>query len=194
MLTMAAGRARTAMSDRDTDLPRRFAARDERALTQAFDQFGGPMLAVASRMLADRRLAEEAVQQAFVQAWRAAGRYDPARPLGPWLFAIVRRTAVDAWRRERRHEAHTIDEVASSDLPSIAPPAIEDASDAWELRRALDRLPVAERDVVRLAHLEQLSQTEIAARLEIPVGTVKSRTHSAYRKLRTALSSAVEQV
>lgn len=182
------------MSDRESDVARRFAARDERALADAFDEFAGPMLAVATRMLADRRLAEEAVQQAFVQAWRAAARYDPSRPLGPWLFAIVRRTAVDAWRRERRHEARAIDDVAASDLPAIAPPAIEDASDAWELRRALDRLPEGEREVVRLAHLEQLSHPEIAARLGIPVGTVKSRTHSAYRKLRAALSSSVEQV
>lgn len=187
---MAADRARTAMSDHESDVARRFAARDERALTEAFDRYAGPMLAVASRMLADRRLAEEAVQQAFVQAWRAADRYDPARPLGPWLFSIVRRTAVDAWRRERRHDARTIDDVSASDLPSVEPPAIEDASDAWELRQALDRLPDGEREVVRLAHLEQLSQPEIAARLDIPLGTVKSRTHSAYRKLRDALASS----
>jgi RNA polymerase sigma-70 factor (ECF subfamily) len=182
------------MSDRHTDLAQRFARRDERALAEAFDQFAGPMLAVASRMLSDRRLAEEEVQQAFVQSWRSADRYDPGRPLGPWLYAIVRRTAVDAWRRERRHDAHTIDDVAATDLPTVAPPSVEDASDAWELRQALDRLPEGEREVVRLAHLEQLSQPEIAERLGIPVGTVKSRTHSAYRKLRAALSSAVEQV
>jgi RNA polymerase sigma factor (sigma-70 family) len=176
------------------DLARRFAARDDGALTDVFDEYAGPMLAVATRLLADRRLAEEAVQQAFVQAWRAAGRFDPQRPLGPWLRSIVRRTAVDAWRRERRHQARTLDEVAPGDLPSIAPPAIEDTSDAWDLRRALDRLPPAEREVVRLAHLDQLTQPEIADRLGIPLGTVKSRTHSAYGKLRAALSPAAEQV
>jgi RNA polymerase sigma-70 factor (ECF subfamily) len=176
-----------------TDVARRFAAGDERALGEVFDEYAGPMLAVASSLLADRRLAEEAVQQAFVQAWRAAARFDPHRPLGPWLRSIVRRTAIDAWRREQRHRARTIDEVAPGDLPSIAPPAIEDASDAWELRRTLDRLPPAEREVVRLAHLEQLTHPEIAARLGIPLGTVKSRTHSAYGKLRAALSPAVEQ-
>jgi RNA polymerase sigma-70 factor (ECF subfamily) len=183
-----------ATAKRSTDLARRFAAGDERALGDAFDEYAGPMLAVATSLLADRRLAEEAVQQAFVQAWRAAASYDPDRPLGPWLRAIVRRTAVDAWRRERRHEARALDEVAPGDLPSIAPPAIEDASDAWDIRRALDRLPPAEREVVRLAHLEQLTQPEIAARMGIPLGTVKSRTHSAYGKLRAALSPAVEQV
>ncbi len=176
------------------DLARRFAARDDGALTDVFDEYAGPMLAVATRLLADRRVAEEAVQQAFVQAWRAAGRFDPERPLGPWLRSIVRRTAVDAWRRERRHHARTLDEVAPGDLPSISPPAIEDTSDAWDVRRALDRLPPAEREVVRLAHLDQLTQPEIADRLGIPLGTVKSRTHSAYGKLRAALSPAAEQV
>lgn len=194
MLTVTDGRMQMPTAGGSTGLASRFAARDERALGEAFDEYAGPMMAVAARLLSDRRLAEEAVQQAFVQAWRAAGRYDPARPLGPWLFAIVRRTAVDAWRRERRHQARDIDDVGQGDLPAIAPPAIEDASDAWEVRRALDLLPPAEREVVRLAHLAQLTQPEIADRLGIPLGTVKSRTHSAYRKLRAALSPAVEQV
>lgn len=179
---------------RSADLAIQFAARDERALTEAFDEFAGPMMAVAARLLADRRLAEEAVQQAFVQAWRAADRYDPGRPLGPWLFTIVRRAAVDAWRREQRHQGRAIDDVAPRDLPSIAPPSLEHASDAWEVRQALDTLPAAEREVVRLAHLDQLTQAEIAARLGIPLGTVKSRMHGAYRRLRAALSSTVDQV
>src|SRR5262245_23806863 len=75
----------------------RFRAGDERALAEAFDAHAGPMTAVANHMLADFRLAEEAVQQAFVQAWRARAGFDPGRPLGPWLRSIVRRTAVDVW-------------------------------------------------------------------------------------------------
>lgn len=191
---MAQGRAHMARNRSSADLAQRFAAQDEQALGAVFDEFAGPMMAVASRLLADRRLAEEAVQQAFVQAWRASGRYDPARPLGPWLYSIVRRTAIDAWRREKRHEVRTLDEVAPGDLPSIAPPAIEDASDAWDLRRALDRLPAAEREVVRLAHLEQLTHPEIAERMGVPLGTVKSRSHSAYRRLRTALAPVDDPV
>ena len=103
--------------------------RRRRALAEVFDEYAGPMLAVAGRMLADRRLAEEAVQQAFVQAWRAASTFDPGRPLGPWLRSIVRRTAVDLWRREHRHEARSLDEVAPVDLPSVEPPSIADAAD-----------------------------------------------------------------
>src|SRR4029450_866801 len=73
----------------------RFRAGDEAALAEVFDEYAGPMLAVASSMLSDRRLAEEAVQQAFVQAWRAASSFEPERPLGPWLRAIGGRAAGD---------------------------------------------------------------------------------------------------
>jgi len=175
-------------------LSERFAAGDERALAEVYDQYAGPMLSVAIHLLADRRLAEEAVQQAFVQAWRAAATFEPQRPLGPWLRSIVRRTAVDVWRRERRHEARGLDDVAQGDLPSVDQPSIADTSDVWALRQAIDALPPASREVVRMAHLEQLTQSEIAARLGVPLGTVKSRTHTAYRQLATALSSTVDTV
>ena len=170
----------------------RFRAGDEAALAEVFDEYAGPMLAVASHMLSDRRLAEEAVQQAFVQAWRAASSFEPDRDLGPWLRSIVRRTAIDVWRRERRHVARSFDEVTPADLPSVDPPSIADAADVWAVRQAVDALPPASREVIRLAHLEQLTQPEIAARLDIPVGTVKSRTHTAYRLLESALSATYE--
>jgi RNA polymerase sigma-70 factor, ECF subfamily len=170
-------------------LAERFARRDNTALADVFDEYGGPMMAVASRVLGDRRVAEDVVQQAFIQAWRAAGRYDPEQPLGPWLFAIVRHVAVTAWRRERRRDTRSSDDVAAHDLPWVASPAIDDAYDVWLVRRALDALPPGEREVVRLAHLEQLTHPEIAARMDVPVGTVTSRSHSAYRKLRDATTS-----
>jgi RNA polymerase sigma-70 factor, ECF subfamily len=188
---VAGGRTRTAPEPRSATLAVRFARGDEEALADVVDEYGGPMMAVATRLLADRRVAEEAMQQALVQAWRSAGRYDPERPLGPWLLAIVRYAARDAWRRERRHNTRSLAEVAADDLPSIRPPGIDDAYDMWLVRRALDALPPGERDVVRLAHHEQLSHPEIAARLDVPVGTVKSRSSSAYRKLRTALAPAL---
>jgi len=177
---------------RSGTLGERFSAGDESALAEVFDQYAGPMMAVASHALADRRLAEEAVQQAFVHAWKARSNFDPDRALGPWLRSIVRRTAVDAWRRERRHTVHSLHEVAPSDLPSVDPPSIAAASDVWTVRQAIDALPPTSREVVRLAHLEQLTQSEIAARLDVPLGTVKSRTHQAYRQLAAALSDTYE--
>lgn len=167
-------------------------AGEDDALAEVFDAYAGPMLAVATTLLGDRRLAEEAVQQAFVQAWRAAARFEPDRPLGPWLRSIVRRTAVDVWRRERRHQARNIDDVAPLDLPVVEPPSIADAADVWALREAIDALPPAGREVVRLAHMEHLTQPEIAQRLGVPLGTVKSRTHSAYRQLAAALAPTTD--
>jgi RNA polymerase sigma-70 factor (ECF subfamily) len=181
-----------ARRQREGSIGERFRAGDEKALAEVFDEHAGPMLAVAGHMLADRRLAEEAVQQAFVQAWKAAPRFEPDRALGPWLRSIVRRTSIDVWRRERRHTLHSLDDVRPVDLPRVEPPSIADTSDVWAVRKAVDELPPASREVVRLAHLEQLTQPEIAARLDLPLGTVKSRTRQAYRLLASALSSAVE--
>jgi RNA polymerase sigma-70 factor (ECF subfamily) len=179
---------------RERTVEERFAAADDTALAEMFDAHAGPMLAVAVSQLDDRRLAEEAVQQAFVQAWRAAPTFDPARPLGPWLRSIVRRTAIDIWRRERRHEARNLEDVSPRDLPTVEPPSIADTSDVWAVRAAVDALPPASREVVRLAHQEQLTQSEIAERLGVPLGTVKSRTHAAYRQLAAALASDVGTV
>ncbi|HZM40676.1 MAG TPA: RNA polymerase sigma factor [Acidimicrobiales bacterium] len=170
----------------------RFRSGDEAALAEVFDEYSGPMMAVASHMLSDRRLAEEAVQQAFVQAWRAASTFEADRPLGPWLRSIVRRTAVDVWRKERRHQARSFDEVPPGDLPSVEAPSIAAASDVWAVRQAVDALPPASREVIRLAHMEHLTQPEIATRLDVPLGTVKSRTHTAYRQLAAALSADYE--
>ena len=86
----------------------------------------------------------------------------------------------------------SLDEVASVDLPRVEPPSIADTADVWAVRRAVDELPAASREVVRLAHVEHLTQPEIAARLDLPLGTVKSRTRQAYRRLASALSSTVE--
>jgi len=173
-------------------LEERFAAGDDSVLGRVFDEYAGAMIAVATSLLGDRGLAEEATQQAFVQAWRAASTFDPDRPLGPWLRSIVRRTAIDLWRRERRHQARSLDDVPVGDLPAVEPLSIEAVADIWTLRQAIDALPPASREVVRLAHMEQLTQPEIAERLGLPLGTVKSRTHTAYRQLAAALATTVD--
>ena len=87
----------------DSHLAARFRAGDPEAVRAVFRRYSGPMLTVARSSLADRDLAEEAVQQAFVQAWNASSTYDPERPLSTWLYAITRRVCIDLYRRERRH-------------------------------------------------------------------------------------------
>ena len=164
----------------DQDTLRRFAAGDESAFAQVYRRYSGPMFAVAMQVLGRREQAADAVQQAFVQAWKAAASYSPEADVAPWLFTITRRAAIDTYRRERRHPVADQDEAVDLGVPG---PSLEAAWEAWEVRRALDALPPDEREVIRLAYLEGLTQSEVAARLDLPMGTVKSRTHRAQRRL-----------
>ncbi len=145
-----------------------------------YQRYGRAVFAIALRALGDRSLAEEVVQQTFLQAWRASGRFDPDREPGPWLYAIARRVAVDTYRRERRHR-----DLAREDEREIValPPSFERTWEAWEVRTALDSLPEEERAVVRATHFLGLTHVETAERLGVPVGTVKSRSHRAHRRL-----------
>jgi RNA polymerase sigma factor (sigma-70 family) len=162
---------------------------DPDAIRAVYRAYGRLVFSVASRVLGDRTLAEEATQQTFVQAWQAAHTFDPSRQLGPWLATIARRVAIDVHRREALR-AHTGLEDATlerSDVLTI-PDAAASAYDAWEVRRAVDDLPPEEREVVQLQHLGGLTHNEIAVKLDIPVGTVKSRSARAYGRLATALA------
>ncbi len=164
-------------------LGRRFAAGDADAVRRVYEEFGRPLFGAAYRLLGSRDLAEEAVQQALLQAWRAAGTFDPSRDLAPWLFSIVRRVAIDIHRRERRHVADTLD----SNEP-IAESQIDTAWRVLEVRRALERMPADERAVLAATHFEGLTHEEAATKLGIPVGTVKSRSFRAYGRLRDLLA------
>ena len=142
------------------------------------------MLSVARHVLGDVHLAEEAVQQTFLRAWRAADRFEVGRDPAPWLYAIARRTAIDTYRRERRH---LDDRDELSEIVAL-PASLETAWEAWEVRRALDQLPGDEREVLRLTHYLGHSHNETAELLGIPVGTVKSRSHRAHRKMASLLT------
>ena len=152
-----------------------------------YDHYHRPVFTVAFRALGDRSLAEEAVQQTFLQAWRASPRFDPDRDPGPWLYAIARRVAVDLHRRERRHESDRGEpEVA------VLPETFEGTWEAWEVRSALDRIPDDERRILLATHFLGLTHDETAERLGIPVGTVKSRSHRAHRRLAELLAHLKE--
>jgi len=169
----------------DPDVLRRFAAGEDSAFDDVYRRYAGPMLCVALRVLGRRELAADAVQQAFVKAWHAAPSYDPRADIAPWLFTITHRTAIDVWRKERHHGLLQRNEEQVDE--AVPGPSLEDAWEAWQVRRALEELPPDERDVVFLAYVEGLTQTEIAARLGAPVGTVKSRSHRAHCRLHEML-------
>jgi RNA polymerase sigma-70 factor, ECF subfamily len=166
-----------------------FCAGEPDAVRAVYRRYGPTVFTVALRMLGDRGLAEEATQQTFTQAWKAAARFDAGRELGPWLTTIARRVAIDVHRRESRRPTAPLEAVAPDD-PAIVtlPPGVDQVSDAWEVREAIDALPPDEREVVRLQHLEGQSHAEIAARLGVPIGTVKSRSHRAHHRLAAQLA------
>ncbi len=165
------------------------------AVRHVYREYGGLVYAVAHRALGRADLAEEAVQQTFLQAWKAAASIDVERDPAAWLATIAKRVAIDIHRREARRPAGKLDDVAADDPAVISLPPDAEALDAvWHVRRAIDRLPADEADVVRLQHLEGLTHSEIAARLGIALGTVKSRSHRAHGKLAACLGHLREPV
>ncbi len=170
------------MSDRE--LASRFPTGDNEIVRAVYGRYGGAVYTVAMSILGDPTRAADVVQATFVNAWRASHRFDPTRELGPWLYTIARRQAIDAYRRDRRTEPTDPSELDIIELP----PSLEQAWEAWQVRLAIDQLPSDERDVVRLSWFDGLAHPEIAERLGVPVGTVKSRSHRAHRRLASLLA------
>jgi RNA polymerase sigma-70 factor (ECF subfamily) len=168
----------------DRDLAMRFPAADEAVLRDVYERFGGAVYTVAMSILGDPGRAADVVQSTFVNAWQAAARFNPDQELAPWLYTIARRQAIDAYRRERR--AHPVE---SAEIDSVEPGASLEATwEAWQVRIALDQLPADEREVVRLSWFAGLAHPEIAEVLGVPVGTVKSRSYRAHRRLAELLA------
>jgi RNA polymerase sigma-70 factor, ECF subfamily len=157
-----------------------------RSIRELHDAFAGPLFVFALRSLGDPQTAEEIVQDTLVRAWQAADRYDPARgSLAAWLFTIARNLMTD----RRRRAAARPQVVASVDL--VAPPStdgeVDRALEAWQMASALGGLSEEHRTVVVEAYYGGRTVAEIAARLGIPAGTVKSRLFYGLRALRLRL-------
>ena len=166
----------------------RFRDGDPEAVRAVYAAYGRLVYAVVYKVLRDRELSEEATQETFVKAWRAARRVDPSRDLAPWLITIAKRVAIDVHRREAPRAGCTLGPLAAEDRALAAPlPGVDELCDIWEVRRAILALPDAEREVVRLQHLEGLGHADIADRLAVPLGTVKSRSFRAHRRLAAEL-------
>ena len=168
-----------------------FRAGDPDAVRTVYRQFARPVATVARSVVGnDQSLIDDVVQQTFTKAWRAAASFEPGRDLAPWLYAIARRAAVDVARAERRPTRG--DHEPEVDV-AVPPESLERTWEVFQVRQAIDALPPDEADVVRLGHLHGLSHPEIAARLGLPVGTVKSRSHRAHRRLAAALAHVVAE-
>jgi RNA polymerase sigma factor (sigma-70 family) len=172
----------------DRGVRTRFRDGDPEAVRVVYRCYGGLVFAIAFSVLGRRALAEEATQQAFLKAWRAAPSLDQSRDMGPWLATIARRAAIDVHRSEACRSADPLESVSLADPALVSrPESAEALSDAWEVRRAVIDLPVEEREIVRLQHFRGLTHTQIAERLALPAGTVKSRSFRAHRRLAARL-------
>lgn len=180
--------ARSSGAVTDADLIAGLGAGDEQAARHLYERYAGHVTAVAMSVLRDEVLAAEALQRTFVSAWRAAGTFDPSLRIGPWLCAIARHAAIDVWREQRRLVPLRDDE---SDVP-VLPTGLDEAWEAWQVRLALAELPDDDRALLAVLHGEGLTQREAAARLGIPIGTVKSRSSRAHRRLARLLRHLVE--
>lgn len=172
------------MTDGDRELARRFPAADDDVIRDVYARFGGAVHTVAISIVREPARAADVVQSTFLNAWRAAATFDPSRELGPWLYTIARRQAIDAYRKERHL---TVTDPADLDIVDL-PPSLERVWEAFQVRAAVDALDPVEREVMRLAWFEDLTHPDIADRLGIPIGTVKSRSHRAQRRLAVALA------
>jgi RNA polymerase sigma-70 factor (ECF subfamily) len=165
----------------DADLLVRVADRDREAFELLYGRYVRSIFGLALRRLRDRQRAEDAVQETFAAVWRSAASYRPERgPAAPWLYAVARNAIVDRLRA-RVEPASEVPEMISSE-PGPADRA-ESSFVAWRVHRALEELPEKEREVVELAYWSEMSQSEVADYLNIPLGTVKTRTRSALSRL-----------
>ena len=153
-------------------------------MTELYNKYGKRLYRFGVQMLGNNGLAEEMVQDCFIRLWRSAGQYNPGRAsVGTFLFVIARSAALDLRKRPSSRELLPLEEV-------YAPPQfdnVEQVLDSLIMREALDTLSIAHRQVLRLAHDQDLTQSQIAERLGLPLGTVKTRMFHAMRALRAAL-------
>lgn len=163
---------------------------DESALGELYDRYGRVAYGLAVRILRDRALAEDAVQEAFLAVWRSSGTFlaEHGKP-STWILTLVHRRAVDLVRREERRRGEPLDDVAR-------PSGEATDEEAWlraqrqVVQEALRKLPPDQREAIELAYYGGFTQSELAERLGQPLGTIKSRMFTGLKRLRELLAEA----
>jgi RNA polymerase sigma-70 factor, ECF subfamily len=179
----------------DEELVQRMSQGEVAALEALYDRYSRAVFSFAVRIVRDARVAEEVLQEAFMRSWQQSGRFELNRGnYASWLLSITHNLAIDELRRSQRRPQRAdmvdITDVLRSEVDTTV--NIEEAAEATELRgvirTAMDSLPEAQRRVIELAFFEGLSQREIAAFLDEPLGTIKTRMRLGMQKLKDLLA------
>jgi RNA polymerase sigma-70 factor, ECF subfamily len=179
----------------DDQLVQRMSEGDVDALNVLYDRYARAVFSFAVRIVRDGRIAEEVLQEAFMRSWQQSGRFELNRGnYASWLLSITHNLAIDeirkSQRRPQRADMVDISDVLRSEVDTTV--NIEEAAEASELRgvirAAMDHLPEPQRRVIELAYFEGLSQREIAAFLNEPLGTIKTRMRLGMQKLKDVLA------
>lgn len=177
----------------DEALADKLMARDDKALAEVVELYGGIVNGMARRVVADVSLAEEVAQDVFVALWRRPGAFDPTRgSLKNFLATLARNKAVDLVRREESAR-RTKDSLLAEFKTSVSSDEFADkVANRWELDDALARISSVQREAITLAYFGGRTYREVAAELDIPEGTTKTRMREGLAKLRVALTQARE--
>jgi RNA polymerase sigma-70 factor, ECF subfamily len=180
----------------DWELIERVRRRDQAAMAALYDRYARSVYSVALRVVREPRAAEDVLQDAFLTFWQRPDAYQPERgAFGPWLLRVARNRGIDVLRRRSR-ERFEPDAAAVGFVERLVDPDPEPGDQVWaesvavRVRAALAGLTPAQREVIELAYFSGLTQSEMAARLEIPLGTVKTRVRTALRRLAEILEAA----
>jgi RNA polymerase sigma-70 factor (ECF subfamily) len=165
----------------------------EVALSKLYDRYSRTVYGVGLKILGDRSTAEELVQDVFLKVWRSSRTFDASRSsFSTWLYRVTRSAAIDLYRK-RAHKVHPVPNgglhvAAARDFSEDPQKMVDESWLSWRVSRALEALDAPHREVIELAYFGGLSQREISKRTGMPLGTVKSRTRSAFERLREELA------
>lgn len=166
-------------------------ARDETAFKSLFAIFGPRVKAMLMRQGCEAQIAEDVAQEAMISVWRKAALFDPRKgSVATWIFTIARNLRIDRLRRERVFQEFDDDAAEEASDAPLPDEMLESRQTQERMRKVLAELPAEQVEVVMLAYVDGLSHSEIATRLEMPMGTVKSRMRLAYQKIRTAFEDS----
>ena len=170
---------------------------EESALAELYDRVGRIAYGLALRVLRDDRLAEDAVQEGFLTVWRTAAAFRAERAkASTWILTLVHRRAVDLVRREERRRVEPLPDEVVAEVGPVVEPTDEAAWLRFERERvqaALRQLPDVQREAIELAYYGGFSQSELAERLGVPLGTIKSRMFAGLARLRELLDESAQE-